>query len=157
MQQRTKSFLLIELLWWVITALVIFAFMYLPYHYGNGFGELGKTNILFILIFITLTRHIFLLKYTFLGYTLWAKILVIFFCIPLIVYLYSAFQFVQVYLDDGRLETVFGHLQVGEQYAMMNYIESELIFFAIGSMVATILMPIRMIVSIWRTKNRGTV
>lgn len=157
MQPRTKSFLLIELLWWVITALVILAFMYLPYQEGNGFAELGTTNILFILIFITVSRHLFLLKYTFLGYSLWAKVLVIFLCIPLAIYLYSAFQFVQVYIDQGSLETVFGHMRLSEQYAMMNYIESEIIFFGVGSIIATVLMPFRMIISIWRTRNRGTV
>ncbi len=157
MRQRTKSFLLIELLWWVITALVILAFMYLPYHHGNGFSALGVVNIIFILIFITLTRYIFLLKYTFLGYSLWAKVLVIFLCIPLLIYLYSEFQFVQVFINDGSLESVFGHMQVKEQYAMMNYIESEIIFFGVGSIIATVLMPFRMIISIWRTRNRGTV
>ena len=157
MRQRTKSFLLIEFLWWAITALIILAFMYLPYQHGNGFSELGSTNILFILIFITVTRYLFLLKYTFLGYSLWAKVLVIFLCIPLAIYLYSAFQFVQVYIDQGSLETVFGHMQIGEQYAMMNYIESEIIFFGVGSIIATVLMPFRMIISIWRMRNRGTV
>ncbi|MAT55466.1 MAG: hypothetical protein CMN32_13400 [Saprospirales bacterium] len=157
MQQRTKSFLLIELLWWIITALVILAFLYLPYHHGNGFSELGMINLYFILIFITLTRHLFLLKYTFLGYSLWAKVLVVFLCIPLLIYLYTQFQFVQLYIDDGNLETVFGHMRINEQYAMMNYIESEIIFFGVGSLIATVLMPIRMIISIWRMRNRGTV
>jgi hypothetical protein len=40
---------------------------------------------------------------------------------------------------------------------MTQYIRSEFLFFGVGSVIVSILLPFRMIISVWRTKNKGTV
>lgn len=60
-------------------------------------------------------------------------------------------------MDDGRLEQEFVHLGIEEQYKMGDYIRNEMVFFGVASLTTTFLLPTRMILSIWRVRNRGTV
>jgi hypothetical protein len=40
---------------------------------------------------------------------------------------------------------------------MANYIKNEFTFFSIGSLIALAAFPVRMIISVWRLHNKGTV
>lgn len=157
LKNNLKQFLLIEFLWWVITAATIVAFLYHPYKFGVGFEETGVINGIFILVFITVTRHLFFLKYSFVGYFQWLKVFIIILSIPLFMYLYANFVDIRVQLDDGSINEMFSTLNFSEQQATFNYVRNELIFFSVSSLIVTALLPVRMIVSIWRMRNRGTV
>lgn len=61
------------------------------------------------------------------------------------------------FLDIEGLQTLVTHLHVRQQSNMINYMKSEMLFFGVGSIIAGILLPFRMIVSLWRMRNRGTV
>ena len=61
------------------------------------------------------------------------------------------------FLEEKGLQTLVTHLHVEAQSNVINYIKSEMIFFGVGSVIAGIILPFRMLISLWRMKNRGTV
>lgn len=40
---------------------------------------------------------------------------------------------------------------------IINYTYNEVLLFGVGSVVAGIIFPLRLLLSVWRMKNRGTV
>lgn len=66
----------------------------------------------------------------------------------------SEFQF---FLDEEGTYAIVDHLRIDRQIPLSKYIRSETIFFGVGALIATIALPIRMLVSIWRVINRNTI
>jgi hypothetical protein len=60
-------------------------------------------------------------------------------------------------LDEDGFLTFLSHLDGDTAQSMYRYIRSEYFFFGVTCVIGAILLPIRMIVSIWRQKNRGTI
>ena len=52
---------------------------------------------------------------------------------------------------------MFDFLSEQKQVGMANYVKAEMTFFGAGSVVSAIVLALRLIVSFWRTHNRGTV
>ncbi|MEK7255804.1 MAG: hypothetical protein AAB316_13725, partial [Bacteroidota bacterium] len=136
--------------------LVLAGILY-PIYQVNRLFLFWTANLVFILVFITFFRYIFLLRHTFLGYMQWAKAALIFVCLPLFFYLLHEWNEFKHFVDIGDLAASFQHLEPDEQASMMNYVRTEMVFFGFGSLVACAVMPFRMLVSFWRTHNRGTV
>lgn len=113
-------------------------------------------NILFIAIFITFTRYIFLVKYTFFADVPLIKIIFIFLPIPIFFYSIDALYDFQRFLDEEGVVSLLGELSAEEQYSMAKYIRYQKIFFGTGAIITLAMLPVRMIVSLWRRKNRGT-
>lgn len=157
MDKRKILLIKFELLWWAITFLIIGFVLYPIYKLEPVHFPFWQINIIFILVFVTFTRYIFLLKHTFLGYIQWMKVLVILLCIPLLFFLVEKLHFFQDYTDKIGLEKMFDHLSLHGQADIINYIDSEIIFFGVGSLISAVIMPFRMLVSFWRTHNRGTI
>jgi len=55
------------------------------------------------------------------------------------------------------LQTLVENLDVQLQTRRINYIKHEMIFFGMGSLITGVLLPIRMVRSLWRMRNTGTV
>ncbi len=155
-QLRLK--LTLELVWWVATAilavLVLFPILRVFDNYPFLFA-----NILFIFIFVTFTRYIFLLKNTFLARLTPVKLLLIAACLPLLFYLIGQVYGFQMFLDEQGSQTLLSLKYLREQVpvtresGLLGYIRTEMLFFGVGSVITTIIMPFRMILSIWRTYN----
>jgi len=154
-QKRTLSFIL-EIVWWLFTLFVVIAVLY-PIYTTVPDYPFYTSNILFIIIFITLTRFIFLLKHTFLAHYEYLKLAIILFSGISIFLLVNQLNYFQTYLDEQGLESFLGHLDLSKQESMGNYIRQEMLFFGVGSVITVILLPIRLVISIWRSRNRGTV
>ncbi len=148
--------LFLELTWWMITAIVVCAIMYPIWPYTDGFPVL-KENIMFIVVFITLTRYIFLLKYTYLANFKYLKVFLVLVATPCIFYLVEQHQAFQTNLDNIGPEYVTAGVEDSKVLAMANYIKSEFTLFAVGSIIAAVAFPLRMIISVWRQINKGTV
>lgn len=151
LMQRFKPWLL-ELIWLVATViLVILVIMPIRSEiYGFPFE---KPNIFFIMVFITLIRWLI-----FLPNTPFAKVQIIKGIIgigAIWVGLYALRQFslFQNFIDDKGVESITQHLPEARQIALHKYIISEYIFFAAGTMIICVMMPFRMLISIWRTHN----
>ncbi|MEO1518929.1 MAG: hypothetical protein AAFV95_28190 [Bacteroidota bacterium] len=78
-------------------------------------------------------------------------------CLPLFFYLINELNFFQTYLDEQGLETFMASLSTDSQLKLASFIRNEMLLFGVGSIFSTILLPLRLIISIWRTHNKGTV
>lgn len=147
---------LMELIWWIMTALVVVVILF-PVFENVPEYPFWTYNILYITLFITYTRYIFHLKHTWLARLFWLKIIFIFTSIPVTFLLIEGINSFQVYLDEVGINDFLGHLSNVQQQSLATYIRTEMIFFGTAAVIGSILWPIRLIISIWRVRNRGTV
>ena len=154
--KNTNLQIRLELIWWLITIVVVIAVLFPIYKTKTDY-PFYISNILFVISTITLTRYIFLLKHTFLAKRQWLKVIVAVACIPLFLYLMKELNFFQKIAGDIGLEEMFAHLSLSGQSTMSKYVRTEMLFFGTASVITAGLMPFRMIISFWRTHNRGTV
>ena len=156
MQQLKVQKFIMELIWWVFTALVVFIVL-LPIHENVRDFPFYVENIILIVAFITFSRHIFLLNLSFMARRKWIKVAIILIA-PLFFFIAStALGDFRNFMDEKGLQTLVDHLHVTRQTSMIHYIKNEMIFFGVGSIITGILLPIRMIISLWRMRNKGTV
>jgi hypothetical protein len=149
--------ILLELIWWVATIIIVILFIFPIYDTVGGKYIFYIQNIFFIVLFITFTRYIFLLKYTFLANNNKLKIAMVF--IPILLFFYaidSLFDF-QDYIDKQEHIEMLSQLSPDRAIEISKYIKYQFLFFGTGGMMVIIMLPIRMIISIWRGINRGTV
>ena len=147
----------LEILWWLITIILTVLIM-LPIYTNVGSNYPYYTaNVAFIFVFLTFTRYIFLLRYAPFSHSDMVKGILIFIPIPLFFYFIDALYDFQRFLDEEGLVTILGNLNSEAQFQIAKYIQYEKLFFGSGAIITLVLFPIRMIVSIWRVRNRGTV
>lgn len=146
----------IELLWWALSILFCIIIVLPIWLKVPEFPFLSQ-NILYILIFFNGMRYLFLLKNTPFSYAIAFKFVVIFITIPILVYQIDWMSMFQEFKDDGELLHLLEELPFEDQKGIRKYIENEFIFFGVASIITTFLLPFRMIVSIWRVKNRGSI
>lgn len=153
---KPALYLKIELLWWVFTVILVFAVLLPILTSIHALYPFYFVNVIYIITFVTLSRFTFLLHQTLLAKRQVLKIVIFFLCIPLIFYLIQELNAFQVFLDEEGWDAVVGNLAYGNRNGMINYMRNEMIFFGVGSIIAAILFPLRLVVSVWRTRNRGT-
>lgn len=147
----------IEIVFW-IASLIIAALVMFPVHdqLQNNYPYY-IVNYTFIFLFLTYTRYIFLLKYTPFSHALWIKMILIFASIPLFLWLIDdLYDFLEM-LDIEGIEPMVRIDNLDEKYAMARYVKYQFIFFSVGGLMTIAMLPIRMIISIWRVRNKGTV
>lgn len=150
------SFLQLEILWWLITFLIGAAIL-LPIYIKVVGYPFYLINIIFIVTFITLTRYIFFLPFTFLGKQQTLKIILFFLSLPFVFYLIQSLNQFQLFLDEEGPQALINNLEGQTLLDMTTYIRSEIILFGVGSVISAILFPFRLLKSVWRFRNRGTV
>ncbi|MEO1263622.1 MAG: hypothetical protein AAFZ15_32720 [Bacteroidota bacterium] len=155
MNKKTALSIRLELIWWVVTLLVLAGVLF-PIYRSEANYPFWLSNTIFVVVAITISRYVFLLKYTFLANQQWLKVAVAILSIPLFIYLLDDFSFFRAIADEIGLEEIFEHLSLNGQISMANYVKSEMLFFGAASLICSVLLPIRMVVSFWRThNNRG--
>ena len=107
--------------------------------------------------FFTLARYIFLLRFAPFARFMPLKVVFIFLAIPLLVFLIDGLSMFQNYLDEEGTYSLVSHLDIDRQIPLSKYIRAEVIFFGVGAIITTIIFPFRMIISIWRGRNRNTI
>ncbi|MCB0586014.1 MAG: hypothetical protein KDD06_11895 [Phaeodactylibacter sp.] len=146
---------LLEILFWAFTALVA-AIVLLPIINEVEGYPFFFINVVYIVTAITVTRYLFLLPHTFLAHRQVLKIALVFLCIPFVFYLIQELNHFQVFIDEEGLDALVGNLPYRRRNNMVDYIRSQMILFATGSIISSVAFPFRLIVSVWRTRNRGT-
>ena len=148
----------LEIIWWAVTAIITFMVIY-PILNNMVKYEYLTSNIIFVIVFITYTRYIFLLKHTFLANWQPIKFVVIFFSIPLVFKLIEWIFNFQVFLQSEGLQSFAVHFKSGISSAsrdqLVNYMRSEFLVFGVASTVAAIVLPIRLLISFWRVYNKS--
>jgi hypothetical protein len=147
----------IELLSWLITAIITYLIVSPILATFSEFDYL-YSNIIFVVIFLTYTRYIFLLPYTFLAHWQLGKFLFIFASIPLVFYLVNAvFLFEEFSNDEGLVlfeKYLNPNISYVEQQASLTYMRREMLFFGSSSIIVAVLLPFRFLISVWRVYNR---
>ena len=146
----------LEIIWWIFTLILIAGILYPILAKVSNYPFL-VINIVFIIVFVTFTRYIFLLKYTFLAKQQLLKIAIVLVGVPIIFMLINQINLFQTFLDENGIEGIVGDLPFGKREDIVKYIRTEMLFFGVGSVISAIVLPIRLLISIWRIKNRGTV
>ncbi|HUR31536.1 MAG TPA: hypothetical protein VMZ69_08875 [Saprospiraceae bacterium] len=146
----------VELGWWLFTLILICIVLLPIWRNAPTFPFFGE-NIFLIAAFVTFTRYIFLLPTTLIAREKWIKLFIIAIAAILFFVMSTALSDFHNFLEEKGLQTLVTHLHVQAQSNVINYIKSEMIFFGVGSIIAGVILPFRMIVSLWRMKNRGTV
>ena len=151
----TKNKILLEAIWWLITAVIVAIVMY-PIWTNFPAFKFNLMNIINIVVFITFARYTFFLKYTFLATLQKAKIAFVLFTVAIIATLMTQIQSFNVWIDGGDpdilLESV-GKTDMREP--LLNYIKSEYVFFVVAAIVSALFLSARLLVSVWRLRNRG--
>jgi hypothetical protein len=110
-------------------------------------------NIISIVIFLTFTRLLFLLAFTPYSRVKWLKFVLVFLPIPLFLYhIDSLYNFQRLIDEEGTISFFNGSSDMND-YNFSKFIKYQFIFFHVGALVTIALLPIRMIISFWRTTN----
>jgi len=156
-KQQQSLFLKLEVLWWLITLIIVLGVLYPIYAKVGSNYPFYFANILFIVVFITFTRLIFLLKFSFLANWEKIKIALIIITPILLFFLVNELNYFQTFLDEKGVENFLVQMSIPEQETMRKYITAEMLLFGVGSIITAVILPIRLLISIWRVRNRGTV
>lgn len=148
--------LLLELIWWVITAFAAWAVLQ-PIHQAMHVWPYQNWNIFFTVVLITLTRYIFLLRFTFLADRQVLKVVLMLLMFPLTFKCIEGVNSFVTYIEDYTWEPLTGHLPGMRRTAIEEYIWGEMLFWGVGSIIAAPVFAGRMMLSVWRMRNRGTV
>jgi len=141
---------------WILAMLLLPVISLWPIYSNELDYPFYLNNFVFILTPIFFLRYIFFIKFTFIENTLIPKILFIPLAIVLIIYSYRGFnEFVNFYNDNGIFYSL-EKFDLKKQDFLSTYINRQYIFFAVLSMIVSIIMPFRMLISVWRVYNKGT-
>ena len=147
--------LLLEGIWWFVTAIIVSLVMY-PIWSNFPEFKFNAVNIVNITAFVTFTRYIFLLKYTFIAKMEKVKIGFVLFTLMIVIAITTQIQSFNVWIDGGDPDVLLS--SVGKSSAresLLNYIKSEFLFFVIAAIVSAIVLAGRLMVSVWSVRNRG--
>ena len=156
MNQLTNEKLKVEVIWWVFTTIITIAVLIPIWRNAPSFPFFAE-NIFFVAAFVTFTRYIFLLPTTLIARKKWIKVFIIAISAILFFVMTTGLGDFHNFLEEEGLQTIVTHLHVKKQSAVITYIKNEMIFFGTGSIIAGLILPLRMIISLWRMRNRGTV
>jgi len=154
--KKNTLILWLELIWWVITAVVVAVVLY-PIYKAMYVWPFRTWNIIFIVGLLTLGRYVFLLKHTFMAKRQILKIALLLLMFPLTFSFVDGLHSFMNYIEEHSWDTLTGHLPMGQKEATERYIWNEMLFFGVGSVIAAPVFAGRLMLSIWRTRNRGTV
>lgn len=146
----------VELLGIGITVVLVLLVM-LPIHFNLGnMYPFYISNTALIVITVSFARYIFLVRHHWISLSKWIKLVLVFVPIPIFIFLMDTIYNFQTYLDDGVLSEQLLNLPFESQSKLFKYIKTEMIFFWASCFIANLIMPFRMIISIWREVNKGT-
>lgn len=150
---RSKRYkIILEATSWAITALIALLAVFPIYQNDIDF-PFYTANITFVVIFITFTRYLFLLKHTWLINQTYIKIGIIGISILLAVSLLNWLFMFNRYIDEEGLQELTYHLKFNQQMSMIKYIKAEMLFFGVGSVISAIAFPVRLMMSVWKDYN----
>jgi hypothetical protein len=156
MEKARPHIINVELIWWVLTFIVVVIIMLPVWLEVPDFPFFGA-NILLIIFSITFARYIFFLPLTLIARAKWIKVAVILSSVLFLFITANSFLRFRSFMDEQGLQSLVDHLHVRRQTGIIRYIKHEMIFFGVSSVITGVLLPVRMIVSLWRMRNQGTV
>ena len=121
----------LEIIWWIFTLILAGGILYPILKEVDDYPFL-MINIIFVIVFITFTRYIFLLKHTFLAKQQLIKTAIVLISIPIIFMLVNEINLFQTFLDENGVEGLVGDLPFGKRDNIAKFIRAEMLFFGVG-------------------------
>ncbi len=146
----------LELLWWSFTIILAFAVIFPILRNVPAFPFI-RLNALLIIIGVTFARYIFLLKHSLIARKSKWKMVVIAISTILVFTLITSIGNFNSYLKEEGLQGLLDHLPFDQQLSMLRYMKNEMIFFGVFAVLGAIFLPIRLVISLWRTRNTNKV
>ena len=160
----TNSFLLLrmdknkiqlEIVGWIFTLVILSVVMFPIWKDFSDF-RFNLTNCVYVLCFITFTRYTFLLKHTFIAHWEKGKIAFVLCVFALAGILMVQMQDFNVWYDNGDPDVLLKTVKKESiRPSLLEYIKTEFILFAVASIIAAFALAARLLVSVWRLRNRG--
>lgn len=113
-------------------------------------------NILLIILSALYVRYIFFLEFTWIKNTIIPKLILMFAGIFSAVYSYYILNKFTGFYNENGIYHALNSMELSKQYLLGNYIYRQFIFFASFTIVTGIIIPVRMLISVWRVFNKGT-
>ncbi|MFK7809604.1 MAG: hypothetical protein AB8F74_17500 [Saprospiraceae bacterium] len=154
MNRQNNLAVRLELVWWLFTFIVL-AGVLIPVHNTTTDYPFWIANSIFVIVFITLTRYVFLLRHTFLADKQTLKVVLFFLSIPIVFFLVSQLYYFQTFLDEKGVESFLQGMPLAKTNRIASFIRTEMMMFGIGSIIIAIIFPFRMLLSYWKWRNRG--
>jgi hypothetical protein len=148
-----RTYWKVEILAWLFV--LIFCILILgPIYIKSGPNySFYLQNGLSVFIFLTFTRILFLLAFTPFSRSNIVRFLFIACAIPLfMLQLDNLYDFQRFIDEEGTIAFFKGNYQPGD-YNFGRFIRYQFIFFSVASLVSIAAMPVRMVISFWRTAN----
>jgi len=143
----------LEFVWWLITAIVAMTIL-LPICIEVENYPFFWDNLLFIVAFITFTRLIFFLRYSLIADKKKIKAALFFISIFIVFMLVQKVNQFQIDIDENGIDAMLGNSISDNRQGLMNYIRQEMLFFGVGGAISGILLPFRLMKSIWQDFNK---
>ena len=154
MRVSKRTPLLFELTWWAFT-LVLAGLVLLPI-YGTVPGfPFFVPNFIYVVTAVTVTRYLFLLEVSWLRDRLILQAAVAILLIPLIFYMVQAFNAFIIYFDERGPDVLIRGLEAETGTTIDRYMHAEYRFFGVWAVVASAIMPFRLIYNAWARYRAG--
>jgi len=144
----------LELLSWLILVILAAGLLY-PVRAWLPDYQFLISHLLFIAAFVVFTRHLFLLRFSFLAGRQLLKVALFFALIPLVFYFVSEINAFQTALDEEGAAGLLGKSLPYEDESILLYIRNQFLFFGVGSVITACLLGLNLLRSAWRFHNRG--
>ena len=145
---------LVEGLWWAFT-FVLAGLVLLPIYSTVPSFPFFFPNFLFVVVAVTATRYLFLLEVTWLRDRLILQAAVVILMVPLIFYMVQAFNAFIIYFDEQGPDVLIKNLASDTGTTMDRYMHAEYRFFGVWAVVASAVLPFRLIYNAWARYRAG--
>lgn len=139
---------LYESLWWAFT-LLLAALVLAPIYTQLPDFPFFLPNLVYIVVAITLTRYLFLLRISWLRDLLTLQGFLSLALVPLIFWMVENFNAFVIFFDEEGPDVLIRQFAPGTGEVLNNYLRTEFRFFGIWAIVASVLMPFRLIYNGW--------
>ncbi|MGE5356861.1 MAG: hypothetical protein ACM3PT_11550 [Deltaproteobacteria bacterium] len=155
MNLQTENKLIFALLWFLLTGILPVLVLWPIYSNEIKFSFYFH-NILIISAPVLFLRYIFFIRFTYIEMKIIPKLLLIPAGIILAIYSYYILnEFIDFYNNNGIYYSL-ERFTLEKQQFLGNYLFRQFIFFSAFTIITSLIIPARMVISIWRVYNKGT-
>ncbi|MGB3802055.1 MAG: hypothetical protein WA952_19700 [Lewinella sp.] len=143
-----------ELSWWAF-AVVLACMVLLPIYSTVPDFPFYLANFIYVVVDVTATRYLFLLHVTWLRDQLIVQAAVAFLLIPLVFYMVQEFNAFIIYFDERGPDVLIRGLDEELGDTLDKYMHAEYRFFGVWAIVASAIMPFRLVYNAWVRYRAG--
>ncbi|TXF89365.1 hypothetical protein FUA23_10375 [Neolewinella aurantiaca] len=145
---------LYEFIWWAFT-LVLAGLVLLPVYTQLPEFQHLVPNFVYIVVAVTFTRYLFFLDISWLRDHLLIQGALSILLLPLIFWMVQYLNSFILFFDEKGPDVLIQHLDKDTGTIMNRYLKTEYRFFSIWAIIATAIMPFRLLFNVWKRYGAG--